>query len=233
MAAIQQLLIREIPKRDMGKLQSKVDKLILTILQKSEGVWPVGITTPTGVSDPDIGGRIEEWRKRMETNWECLLGAYSINAQKEEKLVGIVATRRMANDSDEAKVWDKDISSAIRGLGIEDQDVAAFYEKIGLPVTEKDGIKIDYDKIAILRSLMVDPAYRKSLSNQPVGRYLFRAGLQKIREDWGRACLLSVLADSPVTENAIRIYQSEGGQYLGTAYDRGDLEGHLMHFFLF
>ena len=233
MSAIQQLIIREIPKRDIAKLQSKVDKLVLSTLQRSEGVWPVGIATRIGLTDPDIGERIEEWRKRMEKNWECLLAAFSVDARKKETLVGIVATRRMLNDSEESKVWDRDISSAISGLGIDPENATAFYEKIGLPTIEKDGIRIDYNKIAILRSLMVDPAYRKSVSNQPIGRSLFRAGLKKIREEWGRVCLLSVLADSPVTENAIRIYRSEGGQYLGTAYDRGDPKGHLMHFFLF
>ncbi|MBO6815719.1 MAG: hypothetical protein JJ891_12715 [Rhizobiaceae bacterium] len=204
-------------------------KLFRRAYIESGDVWPVNFQSNEAHYQSK---KTVDWVSKVGSKWD-----YHILCTKKsffrEQFVGFIALMESEKILSDEKRWLSEITSGLRDFSTGNETtIFKRVEELGIPVFAKNGNNtIDFSKMCMIKSLYVTD--RHNARGQAIGRKLLRKMLAFARYDLGKIPFLTVIADSKFTEQAIKLYVSEGGAYLGTTRDDLKSENHLMHIFIF
>lgn len=201
------------------------------VYASTNGVWPI---FDRGNSNHNES--VKEWVTSRLVDADCMILALQRRLFRRSAIIGAVGLRSLnrASDADHAH-WNSDILSAIEDFSVDLSDQAEFLHGFGVPISQtningsaKKWI-VDPDRLTILHALAVSPEWK----GRHVGRRLFRHAISYAHLKMQKTVLLNVIADEPAMESAIALYDSEGGDFIGSHQDWGRLEFHRMYMYIF
>ena len=208
---------RHLPRR------RSIKRLFEHALKESGGVWPVGLAR----SGLEGSMATEKWLQTVEAKASRYVVSYRSSwLGWRREAIGILAIIDGDDLEDEADRWNLELRAAVGDLPSLAQN------DLKIPLAEGAEIGWDYSRICQFRYFYVHPQYRRRRNGASLARSMLRLALRDSRLH-GKFAMLGVLGDNNFTAAAVRLYDLEGGHYLGSYRDRGDDNEHLLHLYLF
>jgi ribosomal protein S18 acetylase RimI-like enzyme len=214
---------------------NQVYSLFAEILLNNRGKWPV-ILKPESIVSQTTEDRLEMIKRWFDQNHlhdtDIAFGAWLNVGRGHPVLVGYVGVQKLSPDNEiQHAHWDNDLRAATQVLGLDKSSQIAALRERAAPLNKGGASQwlLDPEKLVVAKNMGIHPKYR----SKRIGRLLFRNVLRHARIQLQRNTLLDVIADDDMTAEARRLYDSEGGEYIGACNDRQSLTGHRMFFYLF